>query len=45
VLDNYATHKIPAIREWLVKHPPASTCTSPRPAQAGSTWSSAGCPS
>jgi transposase len=21
VLDNYATHKTPAIREWLVKHP------------------------
>jgi hypothetical protein len=44
VLDNYATHKTPAIKAWLLKHP-ASTCTSPRLAPAGSTWSSGGSPS
>jgi hypothetical protein len=24
VLDNYATHKTPAIKEWLLKHPASS---------------------
>jgi len=33
-----ATHKTPAIRSWLAKHP-ASTCTSPPPGRAGSTRS------
>ena len=41
VCDNYGTHKTPAIQDWLLKHP-ASTSISPRPAQAGSTRSSAG---
>jgi hypothetical protein len=32
IADNYATHKHPAVQEWLAKHPD-STCTSrpPRP--------------
>jgi transposase len=34
VCDNYATHKTPAIKEWLGRHP-ASTDTSPRPDRAG----------
>jgi hypothetical protein len=38
-LDNYATHKTPVVRQWLLKHP-ASTCTSAQPAPAGSTSSS-----
>jgi hypothetical protein len=29
VLDNYATHKTPEIRKWLLRHP-GSTCTSRR---------------
>jgi len=28
VLDNYAAHKAPAVRRWLARPPPASTCTS-----------------
>jgi hypothetical protein len=44
VLGTYAAHKTPAIRDWLLKHP-GSTCTSPRPAPPGSTWSNAGSPS
>jgi transposase len=43
VCDNYGTHKTPAINAWLAKHPD-STCTSPRPAPAGSTRSSASSP-
>ena len=31
ILDNYATHKTPAIKRWLLATR-ASTCTSPRPA-------------
>ena len=39
VCDNYGTHKTPAIKAWLARHP-ASTCTSPRPVRPGSTrWS------
>jgi len=34
VLDNYATHKTPAIHHWLLSHP-ASTCTSRRPVPLG----------
>jgi len=34
ICDNYATHKNPAVRAWLAKHPP-STCTSPRPHPRG----------
>ena len=41
VLDNASTHKTPAVRRWLVRTP-GSSCTSPRPARPGSTWSSAG---
>jgi transposase len=44
VCDNYATHKTPAIKAWLLRHP-ASSCTSPRPRRAGSTWWNAGSPS
>jgi transposase len=42
VCDNYGTHKTAAINAWLARHPRASTCTSPQPAPAGSTRSSAG---
>lgn len=31
VLDNYATHKTPAVKQWLIRHP-RFHCTSPRPA-------------
>src|SRR3954465_12352161 len=41
VCDNYGTHKTPVVRAWLAK-PPASACTSPRPARPGSTRSNAG---
>ncbi len=34
VLDNYATHKTPAIHQWLLKHS-GSTCASTRPARRG----------
>jgi hypothetical protein len=44
ICDNYATHKTPAIKKWLLRHP-GSTCTSPPPAPPGSTWSNAGSPS
>ena len=40
VADNYGTHKTPEIQAWLTRH--AFTCTSPRPARAGSTRSNAG---
>jgi hypothetical protein len=30
VLDNYATHKTPAIHQWLLKHPPGPS-SGPRP--------------
>ncbi|MFG2320182.1 hypothetical protein [Streptomyces tendae] len=44
MLDNYATHKAPAIKTccWPTH---ASTCTSHPPDCPGSTWSSAGSPS
>jgi hypothetical protein len=45
VLDNYATHKTPAIHKWLLRPPPGSTCTSRPPAHRGSTWSNGGSPS
>jgi len=41
ILDNYGTHKTPAIKRWLLRHP-AFTCTSPRPLLPGSIWSNAG---
>ena len=41
VCDNYGTHKTPAIKAWLAKHP-RSTCTSPRPDPPGLTRCSAG---
>ena len=34
IVDNYATHKHPAVQRWLARHP-ASTCTSFRPAARG----------
>ena len=34
ILDNYATHKTPAIKKWRW-HIPASTCTSRPPAHPG----------
>jgi hypothetical protein len=43
ICDNYGTHKTPAIRAWLARHP-ASTSTSPPPDPAGSTRSNAGSP-
>ena len=42
VLDTYATHKTPAIHQWLLNATRGSTCTSPRPVPAGSTSSNAG---
>ena len=44
VPDNYATHKTPAIHQWLLKHPRFHLHFTP-PAPAGSTSSSAGPPS
>jgi transposase len=41
ICDNYATHKTPAVKKWLLAHP-ASACTSPRPARRGSIWWSGG---
>ncbi len=41
VCDNYGTHKTPAINAWLAITR-GSTSTSPQPAPAGSTKSSAG---
>ena len=41
ICDNLATHKTPAIRDWLARHP-TSTCTSRPPARPGSTRSNAG---
>ncbi len=34
VLDNVSTHKTPAVKRWLVRHP-ASSCTSHPPTPAG----------
>ena len=34
VVDNYATHKHPAVQAWLAKNP-GSPCTSPRPPGPG----------
>jgi hypothetical protein len=34
ILDNYATHKTPAVKRWLAAHP-AFSCISRRPARAG----------
>jgi len=39
VVDNYATHKTPAVKRRLKAHP-RSICTSRRPRRRGSTWSS-----
>ena len=44
VLDNYATHKTPAIHRWLLRHP-RSTSISRRPRAPGSISSNAGSPS
>lgn len=35
VADNYATHKHPAVQQWLSKHPRFKTCTSHRPRRRG----------
>jgi transposase len=43
ILDNYGTHKTPAIHRWLVRHP-AFTSISLRWALPGSTSWSAGSP-
>jgi transposase len=40
VVDNYATHKTPAVKRWLT----AFTCTSHQPRHPGSTWSNASSP-
>jgi transposase len=37
IVDNYATHKTPAVKRWT-KRTPASICTSHRPRRPGSTW-------
>ncbi|QIY68068.2 hypothetical protein HEP84_00810 [Streptomyces sp. RLB1-33] len=44
IVDNYMPHKTEPVRRWLPAHP-TSTCTSPRPTRAGSTWSRGGSPS
>ena len=45
VLDNYATHKTPAIHQWLLQPPAVPPALHPDQLSAGSTWSSAGSPS
>ncbi len=44
VLDNYATHKTPAIKRWLLRHPRFHLHFTPT-GRPGSTSSSAGSPS
>jgi len=44
ILDNYATHKTPAIRRWLARHPRFHLHFTP-PGPRGSTRSSASSPS
>ena len=44
VCDNLATHKTPAIKAWLARHPKNTMCISPRPAARGLTRSSGGSP-
>ena len=39
ILDNYSTHKTPAVRRWLI---PASTCTTRQRTPRGSTLSRVG---
>ena len=41
VCDNLATHKTPAIRDWVARHPPFHV-HSPRPDRRGSTRWNAG---
>ena len=43
-LDNYATHKTPAVKQWLIRHPRFHLHFTPTTAP-GSTWWSAGSPS
>jgi transposase len=35
ICDNSSTHKTPGIQRWLLAHPRACTCTSPRPTAPG----------
>jgi polyene macrolide polyketide synthase len=44
VLDNYATHRTPAIKRWLLRHPRFHLHFTPTGVPC-STWSSAGSPS
>jgi transposase len=44
ICDNYGTHKTPAIKTWLLRHPRFHLHFTP-PAPAGSTSSNAGLPS
>jgi hypothetical protein len=37
IVDNYATHKTPALKRWLIAHP-RFTCTSRPTRRPGSTW-------
>jgi hypothetical protein len=37
IMDNYGTHKVAKVRNWLVRHP-RYHAHSHRPAQAGSIW-------
>jgi transposase len=43
IVDNYATHKTPAVKRWLKAHP-RFHCTSHRPRRPGSIWSSGSLP-
>jgi transposase len=43
IVDNYATHKTPAVKRWIKAHPPF-ICILRRPRPPGSTWSSASSP-
>ena len=43
ILDNYATHKTPAVKRWLLAHPRFCLHFIP-PDLPGSTWWSAGLP-
>ncbi len=43
IVDNYATHKTPAVKRWLKPHPRFHLHFTPTSAR-GSTWSSASSP-
>ena len=42
VMDNYAAHKTPEVKDWLAATTHGSSCTSPRPPGPGSTSSKSG---